>query len=203
MKRWLIALAVLLALAGGSFFGIKQYKSWRQTRLVQKAKACLASADYRNASLCARQAVESDPSSIEACRIMADIAEMARSTNALFWRRRVAELQPGNPQNQLVLARTALALGQQAAALEALNATDTGTRQTEDYHKLRGNLSWASGRLGEAEFHFGEAVRLEPGNAVSRMNLNLVRLTSTNAGISANWRITHPSRSTGTRISTK
>lgn len=181
MRRLAIFLTVVLALAAGGFFGFKQYKSWRQKGLIEKARACMEKADYRNASLCARQAVKADPADVGACRVLADLAEIGRSTNALFWRRRVLELEPQNPDNLLGLARTALMLGNRREAVDALNAIKPEHRGAADYHKLRGNLSWTLGNLAEAEIAFNEAARLEPTNAITRMNLNLVRLVSTNA----------------------
>ena len=189
MKKLIIGSSLLLILAVGSFFGFKQYKSWRQVSLVKKARQCLGTADYRNASLCARQVIESNPSNVEAARILAELAELGRTTNALFWRQRVAELEPQNPNNRLMLARTALMLSAPAVAQQALDQVDAATRQTADFHKLQANLSWSSGRLPEAEQHFAEALRIEPTNLVSRMNLNLIRLPSTNLAVAASARI--------------
>jgi predicted Zn-dependent protease len=201
MKKIIIGSSLLVILAAGGFSGVKQYKSWRQASLVKQARQCLASADYRNASLCARQVVESNPSNVEAARVLADLAELGRTTNAIFWRERVVELEPHNPDNRLMLARTALMLSSLAVAHQALEQVDAATRQTADYHKLQANLNWSSARLPEAERHFAEASRLEPTNLVSRMNLNRVRLASTNSAIAAGARAALQALATNDSIS--
>ena len=199
MKRGRIILVLFLALlllAAGSFVGLQQYRSWQQRSLVQKARAFLASADYRNASLCARQAVQSNPENVDASRVLAELAEMARGTNAIVWRKRVVELEPHAASNRLALARTALSLSQLETAREALAQLDDATRQTAEYHKLQAKIDWTGGRLGDAETHFMEASRLEPTNVVSVVDLNLVRLPSTNLGVAAIARVTLQSLAT-------
>src|SRR5262245_588666 len=149
MKKIIIGFSLVVVVALGGFFGLKQYKAWRQASLVKKARHCLAAADYRNASLCARQAIESNPLNVEATRVLADLAELARTTNAIFWRARVVELEPNNPNNQLSLARTALMLSFPAVAEQALAQVDAATKQSADYHKLQATLGWKTGRLPE------------------------------------------------------
>ena len=183
MKTIAIIFLSITALSAGSFIGVKQYKSWRQSGLTSKAVACLASGDYRNASLCARQALESNPDSVEASRVLAELAELGHKTNALSWRQRVVELEPRNPTNLLMLARSGLLFGAPNVTRTALAQIKGKDQENADFHKLRANLDWNAGLLPEAERHFGEAIRLEPTNLVSQMNLNLVRLPSTNAAL--------------------
>jgi hypothetical protein len=54
----------------------------------------MAQGDYRNASHSARQTLRANPRNLEACDIMADLAERSRSPYALDWRGRIVELAP-------------------------------------------------------------------------------------------------------------
>ncbi|MBI1839688.1 MAG: hypothetical protein HYR88_02410 [Verrucomicrobia bacterium] len=183
MKRviWGVAAIVLLGVAG--VFSVKEYKTWRRGRLTSAAQGYLKAGDYRNAALTAHQAVTGDPSNVGACGVLADLAELARSTNALFWRQRVVDLSPRDSSPRLLLARTALLLSRWDLASNALSAIDSASAagQSADYHKLKGNLSWSTHDWAEAERHFVSALRAEATNEVTRMNLNLVRLVSGNA----------------------
>ena len=111
MKRGFILIGVLALIVMGGWFGRPIYRGWKEQRSMKQAQAFFASKDYRNATLAARQALAANAGSIEACRLMADIAETLRSTEALNWRQRVVNLQPQNFTNRLRLARTAILQG--------------------------------------------------------------------------------------------
>lgn len=183
MKKWMLISVLLLGLVAAGVTGLKQYRTWRQTSLIKRAQQCLAQSDFRNASLCARQAHETNPNDIDAARVLAELAELGHKTNALFFRQRIAELQPKNPTNHLMLARSALLFSAHALAQKALDSLDDAGRRSADYHKIQANLFWATGRLNEAAHHFEEAYRMEPTNLVSQVNLNVVRLPSTNQAL--------------------
>ena len=74
---------------------------------MEQARKYMAQGDYRNASLSARQTLRANPRNLEACDIMADLAERSRSPYALDWRGRIVELAP-TIQNKLLLASAAL-----------------------------------------------------------------------------------------------
>ena len=108
MKKVIIAGALLVfGLAGLWFYARPAYKHHRETRALEQAKSFLSKGDYRSASLSARQALQVNPRSVEACRMLAEVAERSRSPYALDLRRRIVELAP-TVQNKLMLAATAL-----------------------------------------------------------------------------------------------
>ena len=75
---------VLLIMALAIWFcGRPAYKHFKEARGLRQARQFMAAGDYRNASLSARQALEIAPNSLEACSMMADLAEKVRSPNAL------------------------------------------------------------------------------------------------------------------------
>ena len=190
MKRVIIGLAAVVVLGIAGVLSVREYKSWRRARLTASAQEYLKKGDYRNEALTAHQAVTGDPSNVGACRVLADLAELSRSTNALFWRQRVVELTPTDPAPQLLLARTALLLSRWDVASNALGTIEKhpAIAQSSDFQKLRGNLAWSTHDWARADTHFEAALRLEPTNEIARMNLNLVRLVNTNASLAAGAR---------------
>src|ERR1035438_314496 len=77
------------------FYGRPAYRHYRETRAIERARKALSKGDYRNASLSARQALQANPVNLEACQLMADLAERSRSPFILDWRRRIVEDKRG------------------------------------------------------------------------------------------------------------
>jgi tetratricopeptide (TPR) repeat protein len=176
MRKLFIAflcLAVLFAVGFGSYRG---YKIWKQKHLIGEAREFIAKGDGPNAMLCLRGALRSNPRNVEACRLMADFAQLARSPQAVFWRSRLVELEPHSLSNRVALASIALAVGDATLAQSALDGVDDADKKTTLYHKAAGTLDIAHRRFPEAEAHFAEAARLEPANPVSQLNLALLRV---------------------------
>src|SRR2546421_228449 len=84
------------------FGGRPMYRRHQERRAVEQAIQFMARGDRRNASLSARRALQINSRNLEACRVMAELNEMARSPAALDWRRRIAETSP-TIQNKLRL----------------------------------------------------------------------------------------------------
>jgi Tfp pilus assembly protein PilF len=192
MKKVIVLLAAIALLAGGFWFGKITYKGWSEARLLSQSRAFMAQADYRNASLCLQKLVKANPSNIDACRLMADLAEAASSENALFWRNRVLELQSQPLSNRLTLVQTALKFTNPAMACNALAlaATDTNALRDPLFHKLAGTMAWASNNFAAAENHYLLAARLEPANPTSQLNLATIQLLSTNPATVRDARLT-------------
>jgi tetratricopeptide (TPR) repeat protein len=168
-----LCLAVVFAVGFGSYRG---YKIWKQKHLIRQAREFLAKGDSPNALLCLRQVLQSNSSNVEACRLMATYADLAKSPQAVFWRGRLVELEPHSLSNRVALATVALAVGDATLAQSALDGVDDPGRKTALYHKAAGALDIARRRLPEAEAHFSEATRLEPANPVSQLNLAALRV---------------------------
>ena len=69
------------------------------------------------------------------------------------------------------------------SAADALSGVDEESKAGAVYQKLMGALAWSAGRDAEAEQHYNEASRLEPGNRVIMLNLATIHLSSTNEAI--------------------
>jgi tetratricopeptide (TPR) repeat protein len=164
---------VVFAVGFGSYRG---YKIWKQKHLIRQAREFISKGDSPNALLCLRQALQSNSSNVEACRLMATYAELARSPQAVFWRGRLVELEPNSLSNRVALATVALAVGDANLAQSALDGVDGPGRKTALYHKAAGALDITCRRLPEADAHFSEAARLEPANPTSQLNLASLRV---------------------------
>ena len=163
------------------FFGLPAYRRHRETQAMEQARSYLAKADYRNASLSARQALRANPLNLEACRIMADLAERSRSPYLLDWQRRIVEAAP-TVENKLQLASSALraqAPPYPLAAQTLDELKDTATNVAA-YHAVSAELALRLKNPSEALRQFREASRLEPTNELHQLNLAVLQFHSTN-----------------------
>ncbi len=186
MKKFLVLVGILLAVGAiGLGVGRPAYRNWKQERLIAQARDSLAKGDMRSAGLSARQAIQINAGNIEACRVMAEIVESFRLPEALQWRQRVVDLEPGSLTNRLEFARYAIQLGEYAQAAKVLQGLDRTNRSSAAFHQMAGMVAVGLKRIGEADGHFTEAVRLEPGNKQMQLNLAVIRLQATNQEVVA------------------
>lgn len=182
VQKTLLLLVILgLGLLGGVFASYRSYMSARQSRLVKTAEENLANSDPRKALICLQLALRHNNGDVEACRLMAQLAEAERSPAALLWRSRVVELNPGSTTDRLALAQTAMIARDYTSATNALEGVDAAGKKTAAYHNVAGTVAGAANQPAWAEAHFVEAARLEPQNAFLQLNLAVVRLHGTNA----------------------
>src|SRR5438874_13282956 len=104
----LAAVVLFVALCWG---GHRFYVRWQERKLMHQAHVAFDKNDLRWASLAAQRAYSVDPSSVDACRTLADIAEKQKKAEAIEWRRRVVSIDPGSLGDRLELAETALRFG--------------------------------------------------------------------------------------------
>jgi predicted Zn-dependent protease len=190
-KAVLASLIIALGCLGLWFYVRPAYRHHRETRALEQARQCLAQGDYRRASLNARRTLQVNPRNLEACRIMADLAERSRSPYVLDWRRRIVELSPTIP-NKLMLASTALRSQSPPYPLAAqtLDELKDSAGDVAAYHAVSAELALRLKRTAEAAAQFEQASRLEPTNELHQLNLAVLRLQSTNAGAPAAARAT-------------
>lgn len=184
-RRLALVVLLLFILATVAFFGsvaaYRGYKSWRQEKLVKRAGEFLANGEVRNASLCLQGALKYNSRHIEANRLMADLTEASRSSSTLLWRGRVVELNPESLTDRLALVRSAMLMRDPVTATNALNGVRAGHRNSAAYHNVAGSLAHWLHQPAEAEQHFLEADRLEPGNPMLQLSLAALRLSLTNS----------------------
>jgi cytochrome c-type biogenesis protein CcmH/NrfG len=173
--RWLATCGLAAILALGSYRG---YGVWRKRHLSQQAQDFYARQDYQSAVLVARHLLQLDPKNIAACRIMAEVGELAGKREAISWREQLVALEPGAVANKMALASAAVRFGQLDLARKTLDAVDPSDRANVKYHQLSGALAIAEKKSVLAESEFAAALQLDPENAHFAMNLAAVRLTS-------------------------
>lgn len=187
--RKIFLIIILLALAGvAGIVGYRYYKGVRQRHLVSQARAFLAKSDFTNAVLSLQRAVQTNPRDADACRLLAGLAEASRSPSALGWRGRVVEINPNSLEDRIALAQTALMMNDLTTATNALGGVDEAGRKTAVYHNLAGATATAGKRFEEAEVHFAEAARLEPGNPSLQLNLAVLQMRRTDTNLVAQAR---------------
>ena len=140
----------------------------------------LAKEDGRNAMLCAQRVLHADPNNVDATRMMAQLAYLARSPITLLYWSRVVELNPHSIDDRLALAETAKDMGDYGAATNALGGMDASGRNTVAFHRIAGIVAAATHQPAQAEAHFLEATKLEPHNQTMQLYLAMVRLVETN-----------------------
>jgi Flp pilus assembly protein TadD len=182
-KKVLIFALALAAVATVGWFGRKAYRVATEHRLIAEARQYLAKKDLHDASFCLQRALQVNPMSVEASRMMADMLEAAGVPAALSWRMRAAQLKPAEAEYRFAWAKTALKIHDLRSAADALSGVDETNRTTATYHKLGGALAWDLHNTTEAEKQYAEALQLEPANASIMLNLATIHLASTNADI--------------------
>ncbi len=200
IKKMLVFLLVMAAVAAVGYFGRKAYKNATERRALAEARQYLDKKDARNAVLCLQRALQINPFSIPAAKIMADMLESAGMPAALGWRIRAAQLQTGNITNRLLWAQTAIKLRDAKSATEALGGVDEKGKSTAMYHKLSGALAWSLGQREEADKQYREALRLEPDNLAIVLNLQTMGLASTNSAVAKAARVAMEQMTTNTQF---
>ncbi len=180
MRKTIILLAACIATLLLGYTGYRGYKVWKQSHWLTMAKNFAAKADSRNELLSLQQVLRLNPRSLEACRMMAALADAMHSPTALVWRQRTLDLNPQSLVDRLALAQTAISFSAFAVASNALAGVSAHDQNTAMYHNVMGVLATGTGRNAEALKQFSESVRLDPANPVLQMNLAVLKLHDSN-----------------------
>ena len=181
LRRWGIRLGIVAVVAGVGFASYRGYGGLRKRNLSKQVQQFVDASDYRSAVLVARRLLELDPDNVPATRAMADMADASGRAEALTWRQRVAQLQPGVAANQIALARTALRAGKLEFVDRVLELVPEANRSTVEYHQIAGARALARRQAAAAEKHLAAALELEPANAHLALNLASIRLAGDRA----------------------
>lgn len=189
MNRLILAIGVLIVIVasiGGGLYGRPAYRQYKEARGIRQARAFLSAGDLANASVSARQVLQLNPKNVEACRVIAELAECSHSPAAVDWRERIAELAP-TVANKLKLASCALRFQRPPFPLAAQTLADLEplAREVAAFHILSAELALKLNGAGEAAAHFEQAARLEPNNELHRLNRAALDLQSTNLAAAA------------------
>lgn len=180
MRKIIIAISCCIVLLLLGFAGYRGYQVWKQNHWLDLAKQFAAKGDVNNMSLSLQQALRLNPKNLEAARMMAALADDTRSPAALIWRQRLLDLEPNSLEARLALAQTALAFNDFNVASNTLAGVSEAGKKTAAYQNMAGVLATSMGHLAEAQKCFAEAARLAPTDLVLQMNLQVIRLRSSN-----------------------
>lgn len=173
----MLLLALLLALGPGG--GWRAWERRRAVRLTAQARGLLDAGDFRGGGLAAARALQLDPTSADACRLLADTAaRLGRADEALGWARQAVAMRPDVPGAQLQVASLALQFDRLPAAAAALDAVTGWARDLPGYHALRGTLAMRQSRPQEAVTEFAAARHGDPDNEGYLLNEKSLQLTS-------------------------
>jgi predicted Zn-dependent protease len=184
LRRWAIRLGITAIAAGVAFASYRGYGELRQRNLARQVQQFVDRGEYTSAALVARRLLELDPDNVAATRAMADMADASGSIEAVSWRQRIVQLQPGIAANQLALAKSALRAGQPELVDRVLDLLSEEGRKSVDYHQVAGLRALARKQTAAAESHFAAAAELEPANEQLALNLASIRLTAPDREVS-------------------
>lgn len=190
MRKVIIILAGCIVVLLLGYSGYRGYELWKQNHWMSMARTYGAKGDVHSEYLCLEQALRFNSRNVDACRMMANLADAARSPAALTWRKRVVELDPDSMDDRLALAQTAIVSHDFATAENTLAGVSAAGRNTAPYYNLAGELALATDKPDEAETDFAQASRLDPSNPAPKLSLAVIELHRTNALDMADARIT-------------
>ncbi|MGO8763621.1 MAG: hypothetical protein ACLQSR_00620 [Limisphaerales bacterium] len=174
----LICSTVVLLLG---YAGYRGYELWKQNHWMALAKSFAAKNDAHNEFLCLEQVLHANGRNVQACRMMANLAEASGSPAALTWRKEVVDLDPGSSNDRLALAQTAIMAHDYSTAQAALAGMDADGKGTAGYYNVSATLALAMNQLALAESDFAEAARLDPANPAPQLSLAVIQLHGTNS----------------------
>jgi len=186
LKRllWITATTVVVLGVLGYWQGRPLYRKHKERSFLNMARLFAAKGEDMKAVICARNAFYYNPSNAEACLLLGDLADRARSPQAIIWRKRLVEIAP-TMENRVRLVDSALRYDAPpypvaATALEEFLPVD---RNQATYHLLTARLALQLKQFNRAEAAFEQAIKLDPTNALHRLNLAVLRLGSTNTAL--------------------
>jgi Tfp pilus assembly protein PilF len=204
MKKLIIVttmVACAVVFIAGCFYGPPAYRHYKEARGLRQARQFLGAGDFADESLSLRQVLQLNPKNIEACLMMAELAEFSHSPATIDWRNRVAELAP-SVANRLKLASCALRFQRPPYPLasQALQDLEPMARDVAAFHVISAELALKMNRADEAAAHFEQAARIEPKTELHQLNLAVLRLQSSNVATKVVARHTLEQLTTNTNL---
>ncbi|MDQ6765679.1 MAG: hypothetical protein M3Z22_06215, partial [Verrucomicrobiota bacterium] len=167
------AFAFLVLISWGGF---RYYRHWDEGHLVRRAQAFMGGGDLKSAGLNAQRALQLNPESAAAARVLAEIAEKAGDRSALNWRRKVFTSNPNSVEDALALVGCALRLHDLPAAEDVLRKIEKIAAGRAEFHAASGRLAEEKKDRAASEQHWAKALELAPDNSGYRFQLALVQI---------------------------
>jgi len=170
----LVGVALLVA-------GFHYFPHWNEERLVRRARLLIAQKNYNSATLTARRILQLNNRNVGAATLMAEMADLEKAKECLYWYHRLVELQPERLENYLKLADRSLAYGNVTLAGQALAQISDRAEDSGLFHELNGKWAAATRQPSKAEAEFAEALRLDPQNITYKFDWATQSLESQDA----------------------
>lgn len=184
-KKCILGVVIFLPalVLAGYFVLLPAYRQVKEDRAASQAVSFFSAGDLQSAWVAARRALSINPSNAPALDTIAKMAEKSRSRAAMEWRKRLADAHP-TLENKFSLVSASLRCETSpfptaSELLEELKSAATNAQ----FHVLSAELAVQKKDINLAERHLDEAMRLDPTNLLSRLNLLAIRLQSTNSAV--------------------
>jgi predicted Zn-dependent protease len=127
--------------------------------------------NFEWAGLAAQKAFYWRADSVEACRLLGEIAERQRLGQALDWRRRAVDLQPESLPDLIALAETALRFSQPKLAASTLERVPDARRNDSAYQSVAAHVALTLNQPEDALAHLKKAAELAPNDLRQQLEL--------------------------------
>ncbi len=144
---------------------------------MKRGTEAYTAGNYELAILNARGALATNPTHVEATRLLAKTAEALGSPQALQFRRQLEAIKPDDVSNLLAIAEASLKAGDPAAARQALMSVPADGQSSALYHDIAAGIAWAQQDAAAAETHSAEASKLAPTDQGYQIRLATLRLS--------------------------
>ena len=168
--------------------GYQAYSRWQEHHFMRQAHVFFDQENFEWASLAAQKAFYWRPDSVEACRVLGDIAERQKLGQALDWRRRAVDLQPNSLPDLVSLAETALRFSQPKLAAATLTRVPEERRNDAAYQSAAAHVALAFNQPAQALTRLTKAAELAPNDLRRQLELAEFEIHSQDASVRAKGR---------------
>ncbi len=189
--RLLIILGALVALGLAAPVAFKagkdRYQAHKRERALAQAAEFFKAKDMARAATALQVAIRADPTNPHVWKIVADMTEAIGAREAIQQRQRVVLLSPGDYDEQITLALTALRFGDIFTARDALAAVPHDFRKTVDYRRAVALFAMVEGNGATAEQVLASLMKSSPDERL-RLSYATVRLSHPDPAVATSAR---------------
>lgn len=173
--RWILIGFGCLALIAVCIHAYTAFREWKLRTLVKKGETAMRAAHYAEASLSVRRALQLEPRDLSAQKLMAALMETVGNPAAVTLRGEIVHASGESSDSLIAYAGAALRFGRYPLARSIIVRVAGPERRRPDFQAIAGALALESGNLREAERRYAEAVRIDPGNRLYRIQMATVQ----------------------------
>jgi len=171
----LLALLVVVGLAGGKWIVWPRVKAWREQRTNNVAREKVAQGDYVAAMTAVRTSLRYNQQNLDTWKLGAEVAEKQKSPDQLFFLQRIALLQP-SLEHRLKFIRMAVEKNALPQAQEVIAKVGQEGAASADFLELAALVNRRLGNPTRAKYYLMSLVSLQPNNHNARFDLAELRM---------------------------